>query len=69
MPDYSVLINMENYLEYVLPVLAFALLAAGWMAMQLLAKKNGTKNLIDNGGGCCGDCEKKDTCSNSENKK
>ncbi|MEK6616408.1 MAG: hypothetical protein AABZ32_09895 [Bacteroidota bacterium] len=58
---------MENYLEYILPVLAFALLVAGWVVVQLIAKKMGTKNHFDNAGGCCGDCEKKDSCSESEN--
>ncbi|MBI4930530.1 MAG: hypothetical protein HY841_07195 [Bacteroidetes bacterium] len=58
---------MENYLEYILPVLALALLAAGWVVVQIIAKKMGTKNHFDYGGGCCGDCEKKDTCTKSEN--
>lgn len=54
---------MGKYLEYILPVLAFALLTACWMAVQLIAKKIGTKNHIDQGGSCCGACEKKDDCS------
>jgi len=58
---------MENYFEYLLPVLTFTLLTAGWMGVQLLARKAGTKNLIDHRGGCCGACDKKDTCSKSEN--
>jgi hypothetical protein len=57
---------MGEYINYIIPVLALALLAAGWAGVQLIAKKIGTKNHIDNGGGCCGDCEKKDTCSKSE---
>lgn len=58
---------MENYVEYIIPVLAIAMLTAGWMLVQLVAKKMGTKNHIDlaSGGGqsCCGDCEKRDTCN------
>lgn len=54
---------MEKYLMYIYPVFAFAMLTAGWMAVQLLARKIGTKNHIEDGGGCCGACEKKDTCS------
>lgn len=48
---------------YIYPVFAFAMLTAGWMAVQLLARKVGTKNHIEDGGGCCGACEKKDVCS------
>lgn len=64
--DYSVLINMENYSEYILPVLILALLSAGWMMVQLVAKKIGTKNHIDNDGSCCGACDKKDSCDKPE---
>ena len=54
---------MGNYLPYIIPVLAFTLLTAGWAAVQLLAKKAGTKNHIDYEGGCCGACDEKDNCS------
>lgn len=54
---------MGEYLIYIYPVFAFAMLTAGWMAVQLLARKVGTKNHIEDGGGCCGACEKKDTCT------
>jgi hypothetical protein len=57
---------MEKFLEYFIPVLAFALLAAGWMMVQLMAKKMGTKNHIEHHASCCGACDKKDTCSKSE---
>jgi hypothetical protein len=53
---------MEIYLQYVIPVLAFALLAAGWMGMQILAKKMKVKNHIDSTGGCCGACENRNVC-------
>lgn len=43
------------------PAIALALLCAAWMAVQLLAKKQQTKNHIDHGGGCCGACADK-TC-------
>ncbi len=57
---------MEKILFYLIPVLAFALLAAGWMAVQLLARKVGTKNHLEDGGGCCGACEKRDRCAKNE---
>ncbi len=38
-------------IEFLIPVLAFALLAAGWVGVQLLAKRAHTKNLIDNNAG------------------
>lgn len=69
LPDYSAQTNMGKYLEFILPVLAISLLTAGWMAVQLLAKKIGTKNHIDNDVSCCGDCEKKDTCDTFEKDK
>jgi len=43
-------------LEYIIPIIALTLLAAGWAAVQLLARKMETKNHIDNAGGCCGSC-------------
>ena len=49
-------------IEFLIPVLAFALLAAGWVGVQLLAKRAHTKNLIDNNAGCCGACENKGSC-------
>ena len=57
---------MEKYFEILFPVFAMAFLAAGWMAIQLLAKKSGTKNHIDNGGSCCGGCERKEDCDNPD---
>ncbi|MBE2246562.1 MAG: hypothetical protein IAE67_04845 [Candidatus Competibacteraceae bacterium] len=51
---------MQEYIQYLIPVFALAALAAGWMGVQLLAKKLKTKNHID-GGGCCGACNGK-TC-------
>ncbi len=53
-------------LSHLLPILALALLAAGWVAIQFLAKKMGTKNHFDNLGEGCGNygcgsgaCQKK----------
>jgi hypothetical protein len=57
---------MKNYLEILTPSIALAILAAGWMVVQLLAKKTGTKNHIDNPGSCCGGCERKEECDNPE---
>ena len=45
-----------QFLSHLLPVLALALLAAGWVAIQFLAKKMGTKNHFDNLGEGCGNC-------------
>ncbi|HLG35118.1 MAG TPA: hypothetical protein VI757_09580 [Bacteroidia bacterium] len=57
---------MEKYFEILSPIFAMAFLAAGWMAVQLLAKKSGTKNHIDNLGSCCGGCERKEDCDKPE---
>ncbi|MCB0518240.1 MAG: hypothetical protein H6577_20905 [Lewinellaceae bacterium] len=43
-------------LPHLIPILALALLAAGWVAIQFLAKKMGTKNHFDNLGEGCGNC-------------
>lgn len=53
---------MNEFLQYIIPVLAVTFLAAGWAAVQILAKRMKTKNHIDNGGGCCGACENRDSC-------
>ncbi len=45
-----------QFLSHLLPILALALLAAGWVAIQFLAKKMGTKNHFDNLGEGCGNC-------------
>jgi hypothetical protein len=57
---------MDDLLTYLVPVFALSLLAAGWMAMQLLAKKMNVKNHIDSSGGCCGACDNRDNCSNTD---
>ncbi|MBK8701187.1 MAG: hypothetical protein IPN29_17265 [Saprospiraceae bacterium] len=57
---------MENYISYVYVILAYALLTAGWMGVQLIAKKMGTKNHIDHEGNCCGACDRKDSCSKKD---
>lgn len=49
---------MDNITEYLIPVLAFTLLCAGWIMVQMVAKKMRIKNHID-GGGCCGACDEK----------
>jgi hypothetical protein len=45
-------------MHYLLPILALTALCAGWMGVQLLAKRLGTKNHIDRkaSDGCCGQC-------------
>ena len=57
---------MNEILTYILPVLAITLLAAGWVGVQLLAKKMKTKNHIDGHSGCCGACEGKSECRRQE---
>jgi hypothetical protein len=52
---------MDELIQYLIPVVALAALAAAWMGMQLLARKMKVKNHIDGGGGCCGACGSK-TC-------
>jgi hypothetical protein len=53
-------------LEFVIPVIVFSLVAAGWAGVQILAKRMGTKNHIDNQDGCCGACADSDKCGLSE---
>ncbi|MCB0553927.1 MAG: hypothetical protein KDD02_10275 [Phaeodactylibacter sp.] len=43
-------------LSYLLPIFALSALAAGWMGLQLLARRLGTKNHIEHGGNGCGQC-------------
>ncbi|MFQ5446477.1 MAG: hypothetical protein ACE5FF_06050 [Saprospiraceae bacterium] len=45
-----------KYMEYILPILAVGALSAGWLAIQFLAKKTGTKNHFDDGASGCGNC-------------
>lgn len=54
---------MEGYLNYIIPVLAMAVLAAFWAGTQMLAKKMNVKNHIDNTSGCCGACNSNESCS------
>lgn len=56
---------MSELWTYLIPILALTALCAGWMGMQLLAKKMNVKNHIDEGGGCCGACGDK-TCDLKE---
>jgi hypothetical protein len=56
---------IETWMTYMIPVIGLALLAAGWMGVQILAKKMEVKNHIDQTSGCCGACSNKDTCSRS----
>lgn len=53
---------MNEILTYLIPVFAIAVLTAGWMGVQLLAKKMNTKNHIDHSSSCCGTCDNKDSC-------
>ena len=51
-------------MKYIIPILAVAALCAGWVVVQLLAKKMKTKNHFDNlsGEGSCMNC----TCGGVE---
>ncbi|MCB0654916.1 MAG: hypothetical protein KDC57_02205 [Saprospiraceae bacterium] len=53
---------MDTFIQYLIPIIALGLLAAGWMGMQLWAKRNEVKNHIDHQGGCCGACSNRDQC-------
>lgn len=44
------------YLSYIIPILALAGLAAGWVGVQLLARRMGTKNHFDNAASCGNNC-------------
>jgi len=60
--------------EFIIPVLFVAVLSAGWVIVQILAKKMKTKNHFDDlgQGGCmnctCGGIEKSDECEITETK-
>ncbi|MFZ2897022.1 MAG: hypothetical protein WA004_00275 [Saprospiraceae bacterium] len=43
-------------MSYLLPILALTFLCAIWMAVQLLARRVGTKNHIDEFKNGCGGC-------------
>jgi len=54
--------EIQEIIKTITPIFVLALVAAGWMGVQLLAKKMKTKNHIDNGG-CCGACSSKTSCT------
>lgn len=43
-------------MHHILIILAFSLLCAGWIGIQFLAKKMGTKNHFDDLNNGCGNC-------------
>ena len=55
--------DLHEFWQYIIPVLAFTALTGGWMAVQILAKKMKTKNHIDSSAGCCGACTNKGSCT------
>jgi len=55
-----------KYIEYILPVLAVGILSSGWLAIQFLAKKTGTKNHIEDGASGCGNCGCGHTCEKEQ---
>jgi hypothetical protein len=55
---------MDNLIYHIIPILGLALLTAGWMGVQILARRMNVKNHIDHPEGCCGACANRNTCSN-----
>ena len=53
-----------EYLLHIISVLVLAFLTAGWLAVQLLARRIGTKNHFENATTCCGFCveDENDEC-------
>ena len=53
-----------EYLPHIISVLALAFLTAGWLAVQILARRIGTKNHFENANSCCGLCigDESDEC-------
>jgi hypothetical protein len=49
-------------INYLIPILSLAALCAGWVLVQLLAKKMKTKNHFDHLNSACGHC----TCGGVE---
>lgn len=48
---------MSNYWQYIIPILCVAGLCAGWVVVQIIARKLKTKNHIDHlGQGDCINC-------------
>jgi len=56
---------MKLILDLLVPVLGVAVLAGGFMGVQLLARKLGIRNHIDHGG-CCGACSNRDSCERKQ---
>lgn len=54
--------ELSEIAKYLVAILSLALLAAGWMAVQILAKRLNVKNHIDQTSGCCGACSNKNSC-------
>ncbi len=54
-------------MQYILPILFITVLCAGWVVVQIIAKKMKTKNHFDNLNSSCGHCNcggVEDNCSN-----
>lgn len=52
--------------QYIIGIFATAFLAAGWIGVQFLARKMGTKNHFDNRYASCSDFGKSCNCGGSE---
>jgi hypothetical protein len=49
--------DMSDFMQYILPVLALAAVCAGWIGVQMLARRMGTKHhLAERKGSSCGGC-------------
>jgi hypothetical protein len=53
---------MNQILDFLVAIVGMAVLAGGFMGVQLLARKMGIRNHIDHGG-CCGACSDRDSCT------
>jgi hypothetical protein len=58
---------MNDLIQHFIPIISLALLAAGWMYVQILAKRMKVKNHIDQTSGCCGACTEKKCTKDSLN--
>ena len=58
-------------IDYLIPIVSLAALCAGWVIVQVIAKKMKTKNHFDHLNSACGHCTcggVEEACVNDENK-
>lgn len=49
-------------MNFILPIFAMTFLGAGWVVVQLIARRMHTKNLLDHRPTPCGGCEDEGAC-------